>query len=108
MIGGGHRWKPFPTVFPAFAAETVKTVSEDLECVFTGLKPGANETSFEPKLVMLLIKLIKKDSGCDTKVLPESLLSDLPDNRVYDIVVEIDCLVDDGKQRQRSDESHRG
>ena len=42
---------------------------------------------------MMLIKLIE-NSGCDTKVLPESLLSDLPDNRVYDIVVEIDCLVE--------------
>jgi len=48
------------------------------------------------------------DSGCDTEVLPESLLPNLPNNGVYDIVVEVDCLVDDGKQRQRSDESHCG
>jgi hypothetical protein len=31
------------------SVETVKTVSEELRCLFTGLKPGMNETTFEAK-----------------------------------------------------------
>jgi hypothetical protein len=33
--------------FRGFAQETVETVLNNLECFFTGLKPGVNERTFE-------------------------------------------------------------
>jgi hypothetical protein len=41
-----HWQKTVSTVFPGFAMETVKTVSQQCECLFTGLKPGVNEKNF--------------------------------------------------------------
>jgi hypothetical protein len=32
--------------FPGFAMKTVKTVSQQCECLSTGLKPGVNEKDF--------------------------------------------------------------
>jgi hypothetical protein len=39
--------------------ETVKTVSEELKCFSTGLKPGVNETTFEAKRVMEILDYSK-------------------------------------------------
>jgi hypothetical protein len=37
--------------FPSLAYETVKTVSEGVKYLCTGLKRGVNETTFEAKLI---------------------------------------------------------
>ena len=55
VTGARHRYKPFPTVFRCFAVETVKTVSEELKYLSTGLKPGVNETIFPRKAILHLV-----------------------------------------------------
>jgi hypothetical protein len=38
--------------FQRFAVETVKTVSEELKCLSTGLKPGVNEMIFRQAMLV--------------------------------------------------------
>jgi hypothetical protein len=46
VLGRRYQQKPFQRFFLRFATETVKTVSQQIECFSTGLKPGVNENDF--------------------------------------------------------------
>jgi hypothetical protein len=47
--------KTVSTVFHALGAETVETVPDKYECLFTGLKPGVNERTLEVELVVIVV-----------------------------------------------------
>jgi hypothetical protein len=46
---GRQNRKPFQRFSPLSLWKPLKTISHDVKCLSTGLKPGVNETDFEAK-----------------------------------------------------------